>query len=140
MRERSRSRGGFTLLETLVAGMILAMSLAVMGTGLSHVYASLSEARDQRRAAVLLDELLTKADMIGPARLASEGPHAGQFDGQDQRFSWSLDIHNRPEGHLYDVTATLSWNVAGRNKTLRIQTYLDDPPNSRDALLKWGDL
>src|SRR6476469_637761 len=86
---RSRS-GGFTLIELLVAGIILAMSVAVIATAVSRSYATLADARDERRAATLLDDLLTKVDMIGPARISSEGPRNGQFDGADERFAWSL--------------------------------------------------
>jgi Tfp pilus assembly protein PilV len=133
-------RPGFTLIETLAAGVILAMAVAVLGTVLSHAYASLGDARDERRAAVLLNDLLTKVDMIGPARIASEGPRQGKFDGTDERFSWSIDIQNRPQGHLYEVAVTLTWNYAGADKQARIRTYLNDAPKSRDATLKWRDL
>jgi Tfp pilus assembly protein PilV len=139
-RRASRSRQGFTLIEALVAGIILAMAGTVVGTALVHAYGALGEARDERRAAILLDDLLTKIDMIGPARIASEGPHQGKCDGTDERFAWSIDIQNRPQGHLYEVAVTLSWTYAGRDKTACIRTYLNDPPKSRDGTLKWRDL
>jgi len=140
LARRRRQPRGFTLIEVLIAGMILAISAAVIGTALSHAYASLSEAKDERRAAILLDDLLTKIDMIGPARIASEGPRQGNFDGSDERFSWSVDIQNRPQGHLYDITATLSWSYGKQEKSVQVHTYLNDPPNSRDATLRWRDL
>lgn len=142
MRKSSRahSRSGFTLVEALVAGIILALAAAVIGTAVSHSYASLAEARDERRASILIDDLLTKVDLIGPSRIASEGPQQGKFDGEDERFSWSIDISNRPEGHLYEVTVTLSWPYAGKDKSVAIHTYLNDPPSSRDASLRWKDL
>jgi len=139
VRRRHRHTG-FTLIEVLVAGMILAISAAVMGTALSHAYASLSEARDERRAAILLDDLLTKIDMVGPARIADQGPRQGNFDGSDARFSWSVDIKSRPQGHLYDITATLSWASGKQNKSVQAHTYLNDAPNSRDATIRWRDL
>ena len=133
-------RRGFTLIETLIAGIILALAIAVMGTTVSHSYGTLADARDERRAAALMEELLTKIDLIGPARMASEGPHGGSFDAPDDRFSWSLDISNRPQGHLYQVDVTVSWANGAHQKTIRIQTYLNDPPKSRDSTLKWRDL
>ena len=111
-----------------------------MGTALSTSYGALGEARDERRAAILIEDLLTKIDLIGPSRIADEGPRDGQFDGEDSRFSWTVDIANRPEGHLYQVTVKLSWSSRGGTKSAQIQTYLDDPPNSHDVTLKWGDL
>src|SRR4051812_6645436 len=75
-----RRRRGFTLIEMLVAGMILALATAVIATAVSHSYGSLADARDERRAATLMDDLLTKVDLIGPNRIANEGPHSGKFD------------------------------------------------------------
>ena len=136
----SGRRRAFTLIETLVAGIILAMAIAVMGTTLSHSYGTLADARDQRRATALMDELLTKIDLIGPARMSSEGPHGGAFDAPDDRFSWSLDISNRAQGHLYQVEVTVSWANGPQTRSIRIETYLNDPPKSRDSTLKWRDL
>jgi type II secretory pathway pseudopilin PulG len=133
-------RRGFTVVEALVAGIILALAVAVIGTSLSQAYGSLADARDERRAAALLDELLTKIDMLGPARIAAEGPRSGNFQTPDDRFSWSAEIRNRPQGHLYDVTVTISWPVANHNRSVQVQTYLNDQPKSRNALLKWDDL
>ncbi len=137
---RHRRHGGFTLIEALVAGIILAMAVAVIGTTLSHAYASLTDAKEEGHAAILMDDLLTKIDLIGPARIASEGPRQGRFDGEEERFSWSAEISNRPQGHLYEVTATVFWDYAGKTKSIRVQTYLNDSPNSRDSTLKWKDL
>jgi prepilin-type N-terminal cleavage/methylation domain-containing protein len=134
------SSSGFTLVEVLIAGVILGLAVAVMGTAVSRGYAALAEARDERHAAILLDDLLTKVDMLGPARVASEGPREGKFDGADERFSWSVDIENRPQGHLYDVTATLTWKSGAREKSVSIHTYLNDPVSSRDSTVKWKDL
>ena len=130
----------FTLIEVLAAGIILSLAGGVIAASLAQSYRSLADARDERRAAALLDELLTKIDMIGPARIASEGPRDGVFSGADERFSWTAEIGNRPQGHLYQVTVTLSWPAAGRTRTVRVQTYLNDPPDSRDSTLKWNEL
>ena len=137
---RKHRANGFTLIEVLVAGIILALAIGVMGTALSRSYAALSDARDERRASTLLDELMTKVDLIGPARIATEGPHSGSFDGADERFSWSIDVEDRPQGHLYHVTAVVKWMKGKQQMSREVQTYLNDPPKSHDATLKWRDL
>ncbi len=133
-------RGGFTLIEVLVAGIILAMAIGVMGMALSRSYGALSDARDERRAAALLNELLTKVDLIGPERIASEGPRSGNFEDEDERFSWTIDVANRPDGHLYQVTATIKWSQGKQELSREVQTYLNDPPKSHDPAVKWRDL
>ena len=39
-----------------------------------------TRATDRRQAAMWLDEVLTRIDVIGPARLADEGPVRGPLD------------------------------------------------------------
>lgn len=141
MRSRSpRRHRGFTLIEVLIAGILLAASIAVMGTAVSRSYRGSADANDDRRAALLLSDLMTKIDLIGPARLASEGPRSGSFDGEDSRFSWSVEIQNRQQGHLYQVNVTLSWTAGTTKRRAQVQTLLDDPPKSHDASIKWRDL
>src|SRR5689334_3095517 len=139
-RSPHHRRTGFTLIEVLVAGIILALAIGVMGTAVSRSYAALSDARDERRVSTLLDELMTKVDLIGPARISSEGPHSGNFDGADERFSWTIDVETRPIGHLYQVTATVKWTKGQQQMSRQAQTFLNDLPKSHDATLKWRDL
>ena len=134
-----RRRGGFTLVEALAAGIILAMAGAVLGGSLSQTYESLNVARDNQRAAELLDEVLTRIDMIGPERLGREGPTEGRFQGDD-RFSWRAQISPRLQGHLYEVTAVVSWATPRGQRSVQAQTLLNDPPGSRDASLDWDSL
>ena len=59
------NRRGFTLIETLVAGVILALSAVAIGSTVSHCMRSLTLARDYQTAAELLDRTFTKIDIIG---------------------------------------------------------------------------
>ena len=49
------SRRGFTIVEALVAGVILSLSAVALGATVSHCMRSLTLARDYQRAAELLD-------------------------------------------------------------------------------------
>ena len=137
-RHIRRHRGGFTLVEALAAGTILAVFAGVIGTSVSQSLGSLTRARDYQRAAGLLDRVLTKVDMIGPSRVMSEGPLRGRFAAPDDRFNWELEIDTGIDGHLYEVTARVLWN--GGKGSAEIETLINDPPKTRNPVLVWDDL
>ena len=137
--ERSR---GFTLVEVLVAGVILALSAGALGLTLSQSMQSLALARDYQRAAELLDRTFTKIDMIGPARMYYEGPNEGFFEeAQNERFAWQAKIDTRLEGNLYEVTVQIMWQTSGgQTRSIEAQTLLNDPAGSRSSELYWDEL
>lgn len=138
MRERRRrSAAGFTLVEALCAGVLLALVVATLGTTVSQAARLRGYAADTQRAAELLDLLLTRVDLIGPARLRYEGPTEGTIA---DRFHWRADVERRLEGDLYEVTLRLSWDRLGGRRTVEAHTLLNDRPGSRNPLLAWEDL
>ena len=140
-RPQRRLNGGFTLVEALAAGVILAVSAVALGAIASASVRSLGRAREVQRTAGLLDGVLTRVDVIGPARLSSEGTTAGQFNPPDEGYSWSVTISPELEGHLYNVTVRVQWRTAeGRPRSVDAQTLLNDPPGARDSTIMWDDL
>lgn len=139
-RSIHRHRSGFTLVEALAAGMILAVSAGAIGSAVSHSLQSLRLARDTQRAAELLDQTVTRIDLIGPERLLREGPLQGAFDRPDEKYSWEATITSRSQGHLYDVSVLVSWPEGRGRRTAQVQTRLNDPPGSRNTSMRWSDL
>ena len=136
-----RQAGGFTLVEVLVAGVILALSAVALGVTISQSIRSLALARDYQRAAELLDETLTKIDLIGPSRLLFEGPTEDVFRPPHEKFAWQAQIEPRTQGHLYEVTVRILWETpGGTQRSIEAQTLLNDPPDSRPTELDWDSL
>jgi len=134
-------RGGFTLVEALVAGAILTLSASAIGAIVTTAMHCLDKAKEYQVAAELLDRTLTRIDMFGPSRLQLEGPIQGVFAPPHDRFTWKAGISAMSEGHLYDVIVTVSWQTpGGRQGSAQAETLLNDPPDSRPAGLKWEDL
>lgn len=139
-RARARRAAGFTLVEALCAGMILSASAALIGMGVSQSLASLQRARDYQHAAELLNEVLTKIDLIGPGRLADEGPTEGGFDGRfDDRYRWNATIEQL-DGDLYEIKVRITWLVPGGEQIAEAHTLINDPLLSRSMMLEWDDL
>ncbi len=141
-RLTSQRSAGFTLVEVLVAGVILALSAGALGLTISQSMRSLGLARDYQQAAELLDKTFTKIDLIGPARILYEGPSEGLFDeARHERFAWQVKIDSRLEGNLYEVTVRILWETpSGKGRFIEAQTLLNDPPGSRPSELYWDEL
>jgi type II secretory pathway pseudopilin PulG len=143
MRRKRRQFGrGFTLVEVLAAGMILALSAAAIGLGVRQSLNSLNKARDYQQAAELLDRVMTKIDLLGPGVVSAEGPLTGQFEPPREKFEWESQIELlASESWLYEVTVRIAWmNPAGHRQTVEAQTWLFDPPKEEPSGLTWEDV
>jgi hypothetical protein len=109
----------------------------MISTGVSHALASATAARDKRHAAMLLDEVLTRIDVIGPYRLSTQGPTQGRIA---DRFHWEADIEKADLGDLYEVTATIGWDTPLGPRSVSARTRIADPPGARRLGLNWEDL
>ena len=137
----NRHADGFTLVETLVAGIILALSAAALGVIVRQALRSLAIARGYQQAAELLDLALTKIDTIGPTGIQAEGPTEGVFDPPHDQFAWSATVSPMAEGHLYEVTVRITWRApSGALRSTEAQTFINDPPGRSAAELGWDDL
>ena len=140
MPRRPRQSRGFTVVEALAAGTILAVSAMIIGPSVSSALVGLSDARDAQRAAQLLEETLTRIDLLGPNRVAGEGPLEGGFSAPDDKFSWQAEIESTTPGYLYKVTVRVTWSGPRGQHTAAAQTLLNDPPASHDETLEWSTL
>ena len=139
-RRRRPHRGGFTLIEALLAGVILAIvGVAITGAATRAIYTA-ETARGYEHAAELLDRTMTRIDLIGPEQLLREGPTSGSFEPPYEAYRWEADIETLATGYLYEVTVRVSWPSTGGRRSARLSTRLNDEPGSRDASLRWGDL
>lgn len=140
MRRRNGQTRGFTLVEALAAGVILSISVVALGAVVMRGAEAMRVSREYEVAAGLLDETMAKIDMIGPERLSREGPTSGAFPAPHENYSWEARIEWRIEGHLYDVTLTVSWEGVMGRRSAQLKTALNDEPGSRAAELRWEDL
>ena len=110
--------GGFTLLEVLVAFVILSVSLVALMRGFSSGLGAVGAAGDYRTAVLLAR---SKIDEIGPVIELTEGQHGGTFENG---YQWQAEIAAHDLGQSppfpvlgYRVAVTVQWQ-GGRAITL----------------------
>jgi hypothetical protein len=137
---RRPRRAGFTIIEALLAGMILAIVGVAITSAATRALHHAETARGYEHAAELLDRTMTRIDLIGPERLLREGPLQGEFAAPDQMYRWEADIESLTLGDLYEVTVRVSWPTGAGRRSAQLSTRLNDAPGSRDISLQWEDL
>ncbi|MEM9913470.1 MAG: hypothetical protein AAF911_00745 [Planctomycetota bacterium] len=141
MRKRTGSSQaqGFTIVECLIAGVVLALFAAALAGTAAQSTRAAARAQDHRKAAEWLDTVLTRIDMIGPSRIAMEGPVEGPLD---DRFNWSVTLNtDATYPDLYLIAATVSYVGAdGRPARVVGHTQLHDPVGRRTITANWEDL
>ncbi len=118
-----RRDSGFTLVETLVAFAILALVFVLVVPMFRDTMEKTDQAALTRAATSLAESKL--AELTRDAEL-----RRGEQTGTEGRFRWALQM--RPTADLptdnplrlavYDVTASVAWTEAGRERLLSLHT------------------
>ncbi|MSR64575.1 MAG: type II secretion system protein [Verrucomicrobiae bacterium] len=118
----STQRGGFTLLEVMIAVVILGTAMLVLMEGLAGSLNAVDSIRNTNTATELLTiklaELQQQEDL-------SEGSEEGDFEETQPGFSWQTEIALSPDlVDLYNVKITVSWTERGQRASDSIETYI----------------
>lgn len=116
--------GGFTLLETLVALSVLAITLGVLYQIFGVSLRNIQHAKDYSYAQMLAESKLAE---IGKGIPVMEGVYGGDFDN---KYSWQMNIkpasYNSASDemvYIYKVMFTISWPANGSSRSIKIDTY-----------------
>jgi len=134
-----RGDHGFTIIESLIAGVILAAFAAALASTTAQSSMAAARAQDHRKAAEWLDTVLTRIDVLGPDRLATQGPLAGPLD---DRFNWSATItQDEALPDLYQISVVIRYTGRGGRPGRAVgYTQLHDPAGRRSVPAAWEDL
>lgn len=119
-----RYEKGFSLIEVMVAVLILGVSLVGLVHGINTALVSGKESEIQSQAALLAAGQIEQLRADG---YYLEGETSGEFDGDLSVYSWRQNVAaTEPEG-LYEVTVTIE-NTQSGEEIYELKTLLFDPP------------
>ena len=122
-RLRSRKRSGFTLMEMIVATVLLAVGIV----GALSVYSTATQTArvgDQLNTAALLAQQKMSDFEENPN--FQSGGQSGDFGDQYPGFSYQLNIQATQYQYLYQVSVTVSWGEGPSARERAFTTYLYD--------------
>jgi len=119
-------RGGFTLLETVVAMAILMIGIVGVMQAFSTSMAATREAQSYSKAAILAEEIATQLDSQVP-------PEAGQTSGifaDASGYAWSATVLQADSNNLMNATIDVTWQVGRTVRTFELVTCLQGPAST----------
>ncbi|MBN1806787.1 MAG: prepilin-type N-terminal cleavage/methylation domain-containing protein [Sedimentisphaerales bacterium] len=125
MNRIPKNKKGFSLVETLVASVILSGAVLTIGA-ISTV--AVSGTRINRRyevAASLLDKQLNMIDYMGIDEFIESGHTEGIFEGYEPAYRWEVVTKYQDIDSLYLVTITVRWVDGNRPYRISVDTMLD---------------
>ncbi len=119
------SQRGFTLLETLVALSVLAISLGVIYQIFGTSLRNMQYAKEYSYAQLFAE---SKISELGKGIPIAEGTFGGEIDG---KYEWEISI--APESalnhsdkniiHAYKVLFSIQWDSYGKDRSIKVLTY-----------------
>jgi general secretion pathway protein I len=123
MSARGRRQGGFSLLELLVAFVIMAFSLGMLYQASGGTVRSLGDTEQHLRATMLAQSLLNSRDSVPEAGWSESGQSAG--------FSWSVssapfrtEVSDSRVPPLQQVEIVVGWSDRNGARQLALSTLL----------------
>lgn len=131
-----KTRGGFSLIEVLLAMLVLGLSLMAFFHAVSQGTALVAEARDYETARMLLNQL----DVIEPLDLEdfSDGETGGFFDGEFRNHRWRrvITLAGREEDEFYHIETRVEWGDTRDPRVESVETYLHLPTARRAGWMR----
>jgi general secretion pathway protein I len=124
VRRVGKSRSGFTLVEVLVAAVVLAVGISAGVRTLGAMTQASAAAADRETAVRLAGERLA---LIEGVEGVSGGNTQGQFE-YEPRFHWQQQVSSAANvTGVLEVTVTILWQEGRATRRYAVSTYLLDP-------------
>ena len=118
-----KKREGFTLVEVILAAMILSMSVLAIGAVNTRSIIQTRLNRQYETAASLANRQLSLMDYIGIDNFLKAGKTEGKTEYVGMSFDWQVVTELQTTG-LYLVTVKISWLEGRKTYSVAVQTML----------------
>jgi prepilin-type N-terminal cleavage/methylation domain-containing protein len=116
-----RNERGFTLVEMLVAIVVLAVGIAGTLAALGAISSSSGAAAEYDRAALLAERQLAE---IEAQEQAPSGEDSGDFGEEYPGYQWEQEVLATDVENLVEVRLTVSWGNEKARRSIQVSTYL----------------
>jgi prepilin-type N-terminal cleavage/methylation domain-containing protein len=119
-----RRRAGFTLVEVLVALVVVVAALTLIGQGFTTGARASSASQKATRAAFLAQRVITDFEL---GVLSLNQAHEGTFNDEPD-YSYETESETAEETGLTLLTVTLRWDEHGQDRTYVLTRLMRERP------------
>ena len=116
---------GFTLVETVVASVMLCGTVLVVGAISTRAVSGTRLNRQYEMAALVADRQLRLIDYVGIDKFIESGQMEGVFEQFEPGYYWKVATEYQDIDSLYLVTITVSWMDGNRPYSITVDTMLN---------------
>ncbi len=127
-----QSDKGFTLVETILASVILCASILALGAISTRSLSGTKLNRQYETAVGLAERQLVMIDYIGVEDFIESGRTEGDFDNYEPVYHWQVSTQSIGIDNLYQVKVIVSW-IGG---TLKYNVTVDTRLNGIGRLIE----
>ncbi|MDH4179734.1 MAG: prepilin-type N-terminal cleavage/methylation domain-containing protein [Armatimonadota bacterium] len=120
---KSAAKGGFTLVEVLVATGVVALGLVAALTAFSMATRVRAVSSNDTIVAFLAQQKLAEIQLLGPEQLPA-GADQGDFGPEFPQYLWKLTVHEPDDVNVVPVDLIISTMEAGRKREVRFTTAI----------------
>ena len=136
MMGRTTERKGFSLIEMLVASLLLSAAVVVLCAVGTRSMTGVKLNRQYETAWDLLDRQLTMIDYMGVDEFLDMRQMSGEFEVEGiggAAYRWEAEIEEGDLDNVYVVSLSISWGVAGRGGHVSASTVLNGQETSETS-------
>ena len=115
-------QNGFTLIEVIVASLILCGAVMAIGAISVHSLTGTKLNRQYEAALAVAEKQLCVIDYLGIDDFLKTGLSEGVVQEFEQEYFWQIDTEYQDIDNLYMVTISVSWFEGRRPRTVTVQT------------------
>ncbi|NLB95910.1 MAG: prepilin-type N-terminal cleavage/methylation domain-containing protein [Armatimonadetes bacterium] len=126
MRRRSapmRGERGFTLIEMIVATLVLAMGIAGALATFGAISRASGMAAEYDQAALLAERRLAEIAVLGVSELTEE---SGDFGDEAPGWQWEQELLETEIEGVIELRVTVRWESGNRRREFQVSTYVPE--------------
>ena len=127
MRRGVNNRRAFSLIEMVVAAVLLSSGVVVLSAVSARSLRAVKLNRENESAWEILDRQLTLIDYVGIDEFISAGQMEGKFGEEDEGQSvyyWEAEVDELEPDNLYRLDVTVSWGPEKKRRWISASTML----------------
>ena len=128
---RKKISSGMTLIEALIATIILSGSILAVGAISTRCLNSVKDNQEYETAWQLVNNQFGELKSVEISKLVSLDDISGEFDGYDN-FRWQAKLKSHEIDGLYEIMLDVSWLSRGILRSVSAKTLVFESQNTAE--------